>query len=159
MRAIMPRSLLKCLVLNCAALCNIYVVLAHCVSLKFSTYEIDKLSRFSSLRHVRYVRSIFEDCVYLCTSAKPFGWISFMEKNYTRVSVHKLERTRVAQCTLREWDFSRKEFAGGKVKRGQWAERLGDASLLNAKRCNGTFAAHSFRLLLLAEAARANASR
>lgn len=34
--------------------------------------------------------------------------------------------------------FSRKESADERVKRDEWAQQPGDASLLNAKRYNGT---------------------
>lgn len=40
--------------------------------------------------------------------------------------------------------FNRKKFANERVKRDEWAQKCGDASLLNAKHYNGTFAAIDF---------------
>jgi len=40
--------------------------------------------------------------------------------------------------------FNRKKSANERVKRDEWAQQCGDASLLNAKHYNGTFAAIDF---------------
>ena len=40
--------------------------------------------------------------------------------------------------------FNRKKSANERVKRDEWAQQCGDASLLNAKHYNGTFTAIDF---------------
>lgn len=52
------------------------------------------------------------------------------------------ERVRVT--IFYEEVFSRKESASERVKRDEWAQQRGDASLLNAKRYNGTSVAIDF---------------